>query len=70
MPIQNMGFVNSDSLELSCSARRVGKPWDLGFPLGITKSPQPENPGKLLKDYNLAHPGTVLKITEKCPPNY
>ena len=26
--------------------------------------PHPENPGKLLKNYNLAHPGPVLKITE------
>ena len=27
--------------------------------------PPPEKPGKLLKTYNLAHPGTVLRITEK-----
>ena len=33
------------------------------FPLREnTESPRPENPGKLLKNYNLAHPGPVLKI--------
>ena len=41
------------------------KPWDRSLPLENTKSPHPENPGKLLKNYNLAHSGTVLKITEK-----
>ena len=42
---------------------------DPGFPLQNTKSPRPENPRKLLKkkvkNYNLAHPGPVAKITEK-----
>ena len=38
-------------------------PHDLGsqFPLENTKSPHPENTGKLLKTYDLAHPGPVLK---------
>ena len=44
--------------------------WDHGFPLENTKSPHPENPEKLLKNYNLAHPGTILKITEKLLKNY
>ena len=39
--------------------------WDPSFMLESAKSPHPENPGKLLKNYSLAHPGTVLKITEK-----
>ena len=39
--------------------------WDHCFPLENTKSPHPENPGKLLKTYNLAHPGTILKFTRK-----
>ena len=34
------------------------------FPLENTKSPHPENAGKLLKNCNLAHPELVLKITE------
>ena len=39
---------------------------DPGFPLQNTKSPpRPENPRKLLKNCNLAHPGPVPKITEK-----
>ena len=38
---------------------------DRSFPLENTKSPHPENLRKLLKNYNLAHPGAVLKITEK-----
>ena len=38
--------------------------WDPSFLLENTKSPRPENPGKLLKKHNLAHPGPVLKITE------
>ena len=52
------------------------KAWDRNFPLENTKSPHPENPGKLLKNYNLAHPGTVLKIAgkllknTKLPKNY
>ena len=36
------------------------------------KSPHPEDPGKLLKNHNLVHPGgqeTVLRITEKLPKN-
>ena len=48
--------------------RDFGWVWDHSFPLENTKSPHPENPGKLLKNYNLAHSGTVLKITEKLPP--
>ena len=44
--------------------------WDHGFPLENTKSPHPENPEKLLKNYNLAHPRTALKITEKLLKNY
>ena len=43
---------------------------DPSFPLEETKSPRPENPRKLLKNYNLAHPGPVLKITEKLLKNY
>ena len=38
---------------------------DPSFPSENTKSPRPENPEKLLKNYNLAHPEPVLKITEK-----
>ena len=38
--------------------------WDPSFPLENTKCPRPENPGKLLKNYNLGHPEPVLKITE------
>ena len=39
---------------------------DPGFPLENTNPPpRPENPRKLLENYNLAHPGPVLKITEK-----
>ena len=48
-------------------------PWDHGFPFDNTKSPRPENPGKLLRNCNLAHTGTVLKITEnyrKTTKNY
>ena len=41
--------------------------WDPSCPLENTKSPHPENPGKLLKIYNLALPRPVLKITEKLP---
>ena len=41
--------------------------WNPSFPLDNTKSPHPENPDKLLKNYNLAHPNPVLKITEKLP---
>ena len=44
--------------------------WDHGFSIENTKSPHPENPEKLLKNYNLAHPRTVLKITEKLLKNY
>ena len=33
-------------------------------PYRIQNPPRPENPRKLLKNYNLAHPGPVLKITE------
>ena len=42
--------------------------WDPSFPLENTKSPHPENPAKLLKNYNLAHPGPVLKMTAKNYP--
>ena len=45
--------------------RRETQGWDPSFPLENTKSRHPGNPGKFLKNYNLAHPGTVLKITEK-----
>ena len=34
-------------------------------PYRIQNPPRPENPRKLLKNYNLAHPGPVPKITEK-----
>ena len=45
---------------------KEGKAWDPSFPLENTKSPpRPENPGNLLKHYNSAHPGPVLKVTEK-----
>ena len=44
------------------------KGWDPSFPLENTKSPHPENPRKLLKNYNLAHPRTVPKITAQLPP--
>ena len=44
--------------------------WDPSFYLENTKSPQPENPGNLLKNYNVAHPGTILKSTEKLLKNY
>ena len=40
----------------------------LGIPVSpyrIQNPPRPENPRKLLKNYNLAHPGPVPKITEK-----
>ena len=44
--------------------------WDPNFPLENTRSPpHPENPDKLLKNYNLAHPGPVLKIAEKLLKN-
>ena len=46
-------------------SRMGSQHWDRSFPLENTKSPHPENPGKLLKNYNLAHPGAVLKIAEK-----
>ena len=41
--------------------------WGSRFPLTEYNPPppRPENPRKLLKNYNLAHPGPVLKITEK-----
>ena len=42
--------------------------WDPSFPLENTKSSHPKNPGKLLKNYNLAHPRTVLKVAEKLLP--
>ena len=35
------------------------------FPLRECKIPLPRKSQKILKDYNLAHPGHVLKITEK-----
>ena len=44
--------------------------WIPSVPLENTKSPHPENPGKLLKNYKLAQPGTVLKITENLLRNY
>ena len=31
----------------------------------MQKPPAPENPGKLLKNYNLDHAGPVLKMTRK-----
>ena len=34
-------------------------------PYRMQKPPRPENPRKLLKNHNLAHPEPVLKITEK-----
>ena len=34
------------------------------LPSRIQNPPRPENPGELLKNYNLAHPGPVLKTTE------
>ena len=40
----------------------------LGIPVSPYRTqnpPRPENPRKLLKNYNLAHPGPVPKITEK-----
>ena len=41
-------------------------PWDPSFPLENTKSPPaPKILEKMLKNYNLAHPGTVLRTTEK-----
>ena len=43
---------------------------DHSFPLENTKSPHPENPGNLLKNYNLAHPGTIPEITEKLLKSY
>ena len=38
---------------------------DPSFHLENTKSPDPESPGKFLKNDNLAHPGPVLKFMLK-----
>ena len=62
-----LGFLQKPFFE---KLRIVALRWDHSFPLENTKSPHPENPGKLLKNYNLAYPGTVLKITEKLLKNY
>ena len=40
------------------------------FCLENTKSPHPENPGKLLKNYNLAHARHVLKFTPRIHKKY
>ena len=45
--------------------RRPLKTWDPSFPFQNTKFPRSENPGKLLKNYSLDHPGPVLKIAEE-----
>ena len=39
--------------------------WDPNFPLENTKPPTPRILEKLLKNYNLSNPWTVLEITEK-----
>ena len=44
--------------------------WDPSFPLVNTKSPHPENPGKLLGNYNLVHHGPLLRIAKKARKNY
>ena len=37
-------------------------PVEISVPLENTKSPHPESPGKLLENYNLAHPGLSWKV--------
>ena len=68
-PLADWNQARSVSVSLSLSflatALSVAQIRDPSFPLENTKSPRPENPGKLLKNYNLAHPEPVLKITEK-----
>ena len=52
-------------LEAPCAQNAHGR---IGIPVSpyrIQIPPRPENPRKLLKNYNLAHPGPVPKITEK-----
>ena len=62
--VQNLALAISCCFSRTKSTYEIRLLWDHSFPLEHTKSPHPENPGKLLKAYNLAHPGPVLKITE------
>ena len=61
--IGEVGFVR-DGFGWHGQKSRNILPKILGYP-GIQNPPRPENPRKLLENYNLAHPGPVLKITEK-----
>ena len=58
----NIEWTNLHLLHRSMSSQKLGSQ----FPLRECENPPaPENPGKLLKNYNLAHPKPVLKMTEK-----
>ena len=52
---------NKETLTVGLLLRK-GQFSNHGFPLENKNSPHPKNPRRLLKNQNLAHPGTVLKI--------